>query len=285
MRARKVALGAVLAATLAACASEPPRRCNGHEALCDRPLDRVALPATHNAMSNSDEGWRAPNHRHPPRRQLDDGVRGMLLDTYLWNGAPHLCHAYCELGATPLVDVLAEIATALRVNPSDVVVLVFQNAIDAATLDAEMQAADLDGLRYAHPPGAPWPTLAQLADAGTPLLVTVERPGDDDPAWHHDFYDLGFDTPYSFRTADDFSCDVLRGDASHDLFLLNHWLSTPLPTREGAAEVNVATVLGARARECAEAHGRVPNLVAVDHYDLGDLFRVVDDLNGVSEAE
>jgi hypothetical protein len=216
---------------------------------------------------------------------LDDGVRGMLLDTYVWNDEAYLCHSYCQLGATPLVDVLAEIAGALRANPSDAMILVFQNAIDAATLDAEMARADLDGLRYAHPTGAPWPTLAQLADAGTPLLVTVENPGESDPPWHHAFYALGFDTPYSFRTADDFSCDVLRGDASHDLFLLNHWLSTPLPTRDGAAEVNVAAVLGARASACTERHGRVPNLVAVDHYDLGDLFAVVDAINGVTAAE
>ncbi len=273
------------AAALAACTPEPPRRCNGHEALCDRPLDEVALPATHNSMSNSEEGWTAPNQALPPRRQLEDGVRGMLLDTYRWNDGVYLCHAYCQLGATPLVDVLTEMTTFLRANPSDVLVIVFQNDIDAATLDAEMQAADLAGLRYAHPAGAPWPTLAQLADAGTPLVVTVERPGDDDPAWHHDFYAIGFDTPYSFRTAEEFSCDVLRGDASHDLFLVNHWLSTPLPTRDGATSVNTADVLGARAQACAAEHGRIPNLVAVDHYDVGDLFSVVDGLNGVGSAD
>jgi hypothetical protein len=287
MRSLDARLIGVIAAWAAAsgCAPTPPRLCNGHASLCDRPLDRVALPSTHNAMSSSEEGWTAPNHRFPPQRQLDDGVRGMLLDTYLWNDVPHLCHAYCQLGATPLVDVLGEIAATLRANDSDVMVLVFQNAIDAATLDAAMRSADLDALRYAHPPGAAWPTLAQLADAGTPLLVTVESPGGDDPAWHHDFYEIGFDTPYSFRTPDDFSCEVLRGDASHSLFLMNHWLSTPLPTRDGAAEVNVAAVLGARARQCAEVHGRVPNLIAVDHYDLGDLFAVVDEINGTAVGD
>lgn len=268
---------------LAACASpEDPRRCNGHADLCDRPLDQVALPSTHNAMSNSDEGWLAPNHRFPPLRQLEDGIRGMLLDTYWWRDQAHLCHAFCEAGATPLIDVLEELELFFGENPDDVMVLIFENNIDAATLDAVMIEADLADRRYAHPPGTPWPTLAELADAGTPLIVSVERPGDEDPPWHHAFYDIGFDTPYSFRTADDFSCDVLRGQADNDLFLLNHWLSTPLPTRDGAAQVNVEAVLGARARECADVHGRIPNLVAVDHYDLGDLFAVVDALNGLT---
>lgn len=278
---------AVLASTAPACTPEPepePRRCNGHPALCDRPLDQVVLPATHNAMSNAEEGWTAPNHRFPPAQQLADGVRGMLLDTYRWRDDIYLCHAYCELGATLLVDVLTQIRTFLQAHPDDVLLIVFENNIDAATLDDRMIAAGVDSLRYAHPPGAAWPTLAELADAGTPLIVSVERPGDEDPPWHHDFYQIGFDTPYSFRQAEDFSCDVLRGSPDHDLFLLNHWLSTPLPTRDGAAEVNRAAVLGERARDCTDQHGRPPNLVAVDHYDLGDLFAVVDELNGVEDT-
>ena len=282
MRANVVALALW---TGCAAPTEPPRACNGHESLCDRPLDQVALPSTHNAMSNSDEGWLAPNQRFAPARQLEDGVRGMLLDTYWWNDQAHLCHSICEAGATPLIDVFAEFQVFFRDNPNDVLVLVFQNAIDADTLDAVMVEAGIDGLRYAHPPGTPWPTLAELTDAGTPLVVTVERPGDDDPAWHHDFYAIGFDTPYSFRSADEFSCEVLRGQAGNDVFLLNHWLSTPLPTRDGATEVNTAAVLGARARECAAVHGRLPNLVAVDHYDVGDLFAVVEDLNGIAPDE
>ncbi|TVQ89404.1 MAG: hypothetical protein EA397_15200 [Deltaproteobacteria bacterium] len=272
---------------LGACATEEPedpRLCNGYAELCDRPLDQVALPSTHNAMSNSDEGWLAPNHRYPPQRQLDDGVRGMLLDTYLWNDEPYLCHSFCEAGATPLVDVLTELATFFRDHPDDVMAIIFENNIDAQTLDATMREAGLDALRYTHPQGAPWPTLAELADQGTPLLVTVENPGDDDPDWHHDFYEIGFDTPYTFREAEDFTCEVLRGSAENDLFLLNHWLSTPLPTREGAREVNTYEILGGRARECAEFHQRIPNLVAVDHYDLGALFEVVEELNGIGET-
>ena len=36
-----------------------------------------------------------------------------------------------------------------------------------------------------------------------------------------------------------------------------------------------------RARECQRIRHHLPNLVAVDFYRRGDLFRVVDTLNGV----
>ena len=66
------------------------------------------------------------------------------------------------------------------------------------------------------------------------------------------------------------------------MFLLNHWVSTdPLPRPSDAAQVNAYDPLLRRAQECARIRDHVPNLVAVNFYRRGDLFRVVDTLNGV----
>lgn len=259
--------------------SDPALACLGSVELCDRPLDEIVLAATHNAMSNADEDWSLPNQQHPPRQQLDDGIRAMMLDTYMWRDEPYLCHTHCELGATPLVDVLEEIGAFLRANPGEILFTIFQNAINADTLDEALRHAGIADLRYTHPPGAPWPSPRALGLAGTPLLITVETAGPDDPPWHHAFYDLAFDTPYSFAAEAEFSCEVLRGRPAHDLFLINHWLSTPFPTREGSAQVNAREVLLRRVSDCLETHDRLPNIIAVDHYDLGDLMSVVEALN------
>src|SRR5690606_21450434 len=72
-----------------------PLVCNGHEALCDRPFDAVAYPTTHNAMSNAEERWIAPNQTFGMWRQLEDGVRGLMLDVYEDEGVTVLCHGYC----------------------------------------------------------------------------------------------------------------------------------------------------------------------------------------------
>jgi hypothetical protein len=56
--------------------------CNGSRALCDRPLDAVALPATHNSMSVPLPGWFSSEQDEPIANQLRDGIRGLLIDTH-----------------------------------------------------------------------------------------------------------------------------------------------------------------------------------------------------------
>ena len=55
----------------------------------------------------------------------------------------------------------------------------------------------------------------------------------------------------------------------------------PLPLPSDAEKVNAYEPLLARARECERIRGQIPNLIAVNFYRRGDLFRVVDTLNGV----
>ena len=57
-------------------------RCNGLAVLCDRPLDEVTFPATHNAMSAPQPGWFSSLQEEPIAVQLADGIRGLLLDTH-----------------------------------------------------------------------------------------------------------------------------------------------------------------------------------------------------------
>ncbi len=57
--------------------------CNGHPELCDRRFNEVALPATHNSMSAGDiADWMFPNQQKGIRTQLDDGIRGFLVDVH-----------------------------------------------------------------------------------------------------------------------------------------------------------------------------------------------------------
>ncbi len=57
--------------------------CNGSEQLCDRPLDEVVFPATHNSMAAADyPGFLFPMHDATIPQQLEDGIRGLLIDAY-----------------------------------------------------------------------------------------------------------------------------------------------------------------------------------------------------------
>ncbi len=57
--------------------------CNGAPELCDRRVDQVAFPATHNSFSNAEaEGWMFPQHSVDMVHQLDYGIRALLIDIH-----------------------------------------------------------------------------------------------------------------------------------------------------------------------------------------------------------
>ena len=57
--------------------------CNGSPALCSRPLNEVVFPGTHNSFAASDEpGWYFANQTYPIARQLQAGIRAVLIDIH-----------------------------------------------------------------------------------------------------------------------------------------------------------------------------------------------------------
>jgi len=57
--------------------------CNGHPELCERRFDQVALATTHNSMGGGDiADWMFPNQQKGIRAQLENGIRGFLIDVH-----------------------------------------------------------------------------------------------------------------------------------------------------------------------------------------------------------
>ena len=72
-----------------------------------------------------------------------------------------------------------------------------------------------------------------------------------------------------------------RGNDDNPLFQLNNWVES-IPRNPDAAEiVNDADTLVEGAELCRERRGQVPNLLAVDYYDRGDVFAASRELNGI----
>jgi len=111
--------------------------CNGDPLLCDRRYDQISYPTTHNAMSASAEGWTHSDQRHGIARQLQDGIRGLMLDVHSYQGEPHLCHgSACASGRRRLVDGLRDIATFMTEHPREVVTLIFEPYVSPAEIHA-----------------------------------------------------------------------------------------------------------------------------------------------------
>jgi hypothetical protein len=199
-------------------------------------------------------------------------------------GGAFLCHGLCALGWTELGAGLDEIRVFLQENPREVLFLIIQDEISPEDTADSMERAGLLPYVYAHQVGDPWPTLREMIDSGRRLMITAEN-GGPPPNWYMHVWDFVEETPYTFLGPDQFSCEPNRGETGKPFFLLNHWIQRGSPNRVDAAVVNDYDFLLGRAQQCAAERGQIPNFVAVNWYGQGDLFDVVDTLNGVADPQ
>jgi hypothetical protein len=276
--------------------------CNGSEQLCDRTLDEVAFAATHNSMSAADqEGWKLTQQERGIPAQLDAGIRGLLIDMYyaaktrrgIQNlpkrqvglvGDVYLCHAVCGLGATSATDALRDVRDFLQQHPHEVLVFSIEDHVRPPDIARAFERSGLARYvwRGSLGPGR-FPTLREMIDKDQRVVAMAENETGDVP-WLHAQFDLVQETPYRFgspaEVADRSSCRPNRGGARNPLFLLNNWVDTsPFPQARNAALVNAFGTLLRRARTCARLRQRLPNLVAVDFFEQGDVVGVVRALN------
>ncbi len=262
-----------------------PPACNGYEELCSRPLDRTVFAATHNSYAAQREGYIAfnANQWSGIEAQLRDGIRALMLDVHRDGGELALCHSLCSLGRTPHREALKTIRRFLEENPREVLALLYEDHVPPREIEADFLSLGLDRYAYVHPPGAPWPTLGEMIESGSRLLVMGEQ-GSPPPAWYHSMWDLASDNPFGQRSVSDFTCQANRGRRSNPLLLMNHWLNTvlDLPSEEGATTANGLEVLYPRTMDCIQETRKVPNFIAVNYYERGDLLGLVELLNGVN---
>jgi hypothetical protein len=267
---------------LLTCLPENPASssCNGAPELCDRAYDQVAYATTHNAMTNGDEGWLLPNQQHGITRQLNDGIRGLMLDTHYDGGVAHLCHAFCSLGKEPLASGLTKIRQFLASQPNEVVTIIFETYISAADTHAAFVSSGLLPYVHAQAVGAPWPTLRDLIRGNRRLIVLTDSGGGTYP-WYMNVWSHAQETPFSFEEPGDLNCNPNRGNTSNPLFILNHFLTQIVGSQALAEQINYNPLFIDRALQCQTQRNRLPNFVTVDFHNVGDVFPVTRSLNGL----
>ena len=195
---------------------------------------------------------------------------------------PYLCHAMCELGSISWQRSLSDLKVWLDDHPREVVTIFVQDEVTPADTAAEFEQAGLEPYVYTPAEDGVWPTLQEMIDAGTRVVVLMEnRGGGDLFPWLIPGFDVVQDTPYLFESPDQFSCEPNRGDPDASLFLVNHWIDDWRRVPQNSRLVNSRAVLMPRLKECEAERGQLPNFVAVDYYDRGDLLEAVAALNGL----
>ena len=261
-------------------------QCNGAQSLCNKKYTEVAYLTTHNAFNSSEDAFELPNQSFNIATQLEDGVRALMIDVYDEEGVPTVYHSTSILGSAPLSTFLIQIKDFLDANKSEIVTIIFEMYTDAGKIETVFSEAQLMNYLYSHNSSETWPSLQEMINNNTRLVVfTDKNDAFDDQAWYHYIWDYAVETHYSARTWEDLKCDYNRGSEENDLFILNHFITDVSGVIEDAALINANPFFLDRVLYCQQENSKFPNFITVDFYDLGDCKAVVDAVNQVSNEE
>lgn len=291
--------------------------CNNSPDLCSKSYSEITYLGAHDSpfVRDASTGYSTSgNQYYNSTVQLSAGVRLLSAQVHESNGDWHLCHSSCDLlDAGLLSDWLEDIKDWIDANPNQVVTLLLVNS-DSATADqlgAEFTTAGITSLAYkpasnTSPPTS-WPTLQELIDADTPLLVFVASldtaSTTTETAYLMDEFTFIFENSYENTSPSHFSCEPdrptsVKGNvesaiSSNRMPLMNHFLYT-----QGALDIetpNVANIsttnspntttvgeLGTSLNTCTQQYGRAPTFILVDFFDEGPAINAVDTINGIT---
>ncbi|MFF7178168.1 PI-PLC domain-containing protein [Streptomyces sp. NPDC008121] len=273
----------------------------------DRRLDEVSFLATHNAFANyEDSRWTSVAQSESVRHQLDNGVRGLSLDTHWYERSTwlcvisfgsdcypsdvYLCHGECKTfaGVTYALPrqsfhgTVQTVVDFLNAHPQEVVSLFLEDYVSADRLGRSLEKVrGLSPLLFKpdewNVRQQGWPKMTDLVASGKRLLIFSSE-GDREH--------LGVMYDRSWTVSNFWSL----GDLGNDVSCVTRWPDVPLNRQEPgfrrlftmSHQRNVPTLINAVldngsklrdriAQQCRPAAGgRDPNFVSVDFHKVSD---------------
>ncbi len=193
----------------------------------------------------------------------------------------YLCHTLCELGATSMVSFFQTIRRFLELNPNQVLIFFDEDAVHEQDIRSAFVRAGVFKYLARLQPGQPLPTLGQLIHAHKNIVVFSQERTSGHYPWNPYAFNWMEDTPLGAVKPGQFTCKLYRGQAGNPILLMNNWADIFPPRPSPNVPLVQRDFLLARAQQCAEQRGRVPNLILTDYYDRGNVVGAVDNLNGV----
>ena len=262
-------------------------QCNGSIDLCQKKYNEIAYLTTHNAYNSDQSGLLFPNQTNNIATQLQDGVRGLMIDVYDHFGIPTAYHTVSVLGTIPLENILNKIKLFLDSNPNEIITIIFEAHTSADAIEDIINQVGLFNYIYTYN-NTSWPTLQDMIDINKRLVIFSELDdANNSQSWYHYIWDHAVETHYSVNNINDFDCNYNRGDSLNDLFILNHFVTDAAlgyGLYNESIDVNSNPFFINRALMCQSEKNKFPNFITVDFYELGDGLDVVNELNNITNT-
>ena len=269
--------------------SAPP--CNRFRQLCTRAVNENVWPTSHNSHASLDRNHNivSSSQRTNITAQMNGGIRVINLDVHEYNNQTMLCHGGydyilhpCFLsGNWPLEQAFIEVVSFLENNSYAVLIITLESYVTAQDIANASDLTNLTPYYHTQMLGAEWPSLATLIESGKRVvLFSQDRPEVDIPWYHYDG-DYMAKTHWGYNDTTYFNCNLTRGNISSSLRWLDHYITDPVSSESASNATNQVPVIIERADDCSEQWGQIPNFIAVDYWEQGDIVLAVDNLNGL----
>jgi len=266
-------------------------------------FDEVTWLVSHNAFNNKkDTNWLAPNQAKNIRDQLNDGVRGLMIDLHSYKDKVYLCHNACDkssfltagLNRQEPGNVFNPVVSFLRDNRNAVVTIFIEDYISKDQLRKLLDGTkDLRGLQFdpykEDVRGRGWPKVGDMVNSNKRLLIFSDR---------SDKAELGVGFGPDFTTENYWSVGMVTSDYNcksrwdnmplnkqegryERLFVMNHFRDVPFTMASNIIDNKENIIMDRVEKYCLPKAGRKPNFIALDFYEYGDGRRVVERMNEV----
>ncbi|EXC31740.1 PI-PLC X domain-containing protein [Morus notabilis] len=267
------------------------------------PFNKYTWLVTHNSFSivdapplNGVQRLTFYNQEDTVTNQLNNGVRGLMLDMYDFENDIWLCHSfkgqcYNFTAFQPAINTLKEVEAFLSTNPNEIVTIIIEDYVHTTKgLTNLFTNAGLD--KYWFPvskmpkKGDDWPTVTEMVQANYRLLVFTSDSSKEAKEgiayqWKYMVENEAGDPGVVPGSCPNRKQSKPLNSKSVSLFFQNYFPTYPVQAE--ACKENSAP-LAAMVGTCYKAAGNVmPNFLAVNFYMRsggGGVFDAVDRMNG-----